>query len=236
MREASSKAGHVTGAARYARRRRPEPTLLVSEIYSSLQGEGPEQGYPTVLVRLTGCNLRCNYCDSAFAFYSGERRLLSEVVGAVKAAGLPRVLVTGGEPMAQAATPALCRALLGAGLSVSIETNGTYSLASLPRKILKVVDVKTPGSGEGGSFQESVLKQVDAKDLLKFVLTGREDYAWSRDFLRERSLPGAVQAAFSPVWGRLEPRELAAWILEDRLPVRLQLQLHKVLWGERRGV
>lgn len=233
---APSPSGRPTGAARYAKRRLPEPTLLVTEIYASIQGEGPEQGYPTVLVRLTGCNLRCNYCDSAFAFFGGERRTLSEVVREVLAARIARVLVTGGEPMAQAGTPALCRALLRSGLLVSIETNGAYGLSALPRRVVKVVDVKTPGSGEGDSFQERLLTELDGKDLLKFVLSGREDYLWSRDFLLRHSLPGKLQAAFSPVWGRVDPKELAAWILEDRLPVRLQLQLHKVLWGEARGV
>ena len=138
--------------------------------------------------------------------------------------------------MAQAATPALCRALLRAGLAVSMETNGAYSLAALPRKVLKVVDVKAPGSGQGESFQKRLLEEMEAKDLLKFVLSGREDYLWARDFLRRHALLGKIQAAFSPVWGRVDPKDLAAWVLEDRLPVRLQLQLHKVLWGDRRGV
>ncbi len=182
--------GQPTGAKRYLKRAEAEPTLLVNEIYASLQGEGPEQGYPTVLLRLTGCNLRCTYCDSAFAFFKGERRTLRSVVETVAAFGIGRVLVTGGEPMAQRETPALCRALLRAGHAVSIETNGAYELAALPRRVLKVVDVKTPGSGEGDSFQPYLLEQMDKKDVLKFVCGDRDDYLWSREFMASHGLPG----------------------------------------------
>jgi 7-carboxy-7-deazaguanine synthase len=225
-----------TGAGRYLKRSAGEPTLLLNELYASLQGEGPEQGYPTVLVRLTGCNLRCGYCDSAFSFFKGERVTLSEVVERVLAFGVSRVLVTGGEPMAQRETPALCRALLRAGRSVSIETNGSYDLSPLPKRVLKVVDVKAPGSGEGGSFQPPLLEQMDRKDALKFVCRSREDYMWTRDFLKRHGLPGPPAIILSPVWGALDPKELAAWTVEDRLDARVQLQLHKVLWGNTRGV
>ena len=224
-----------TGAARYTKRALAEPTLLVNEIYASLQGEGPEQGYPTVLVRLTGCNLRCNYCDSAFAFFKGERMALKAVLAKVASFGIGRVLVTGGEPMAQRETPALCKALLRSGHEVSIETNGAYELAALPKRVLKVVDVKTPGSGEGASFQPYLLEQMDRKDVLKFVLSHREDYLWARNFMAAHHLPGPPRVMFSPVWGRLDPKDLAAWTLDDRLDARVQLQLHKVLWGNKRG-
>ncbi len=227
--------GQPTGAKRYIKRAGAEPTLLINEIYASLQGEGPEQGYPTVLLRLTGCNLRCTYCDSAFAFFKGERRTLRQVVEAVASFGIGRVLVTGGEPMAQRETPALCRALLRAGHSVSVETNGAYELAALPRRVLKVVDVKTPGSGEGGSFQPHLLEEMDRKDVLKFVCGSREDYLWSREFMARHGLPGPPSVLFSPVWGSLDPKDLAAWVLEDRLDARVQVQLHKVLWGNKRG-
>jgi 7-carboxy-7-deazaguanine synthase len=224
------------GADRYPKPSTSKRTLLINELYASLQGEGPEVGYPTVLVRLTGCNLRCTYCDSAFSFYEGERVTITDVVRKVGALGIPRVLVTGGEPMAQAETPALCRALIRAGHQVSLETNGSYDLSSLPKAVLKVVDVKTPGSREGDSFDATLLNQMDAKDVLKFVCKDRRDYSWTRDFLRGYDLPGPPSVILSPVWGKLEPRELAEWILEDRLRVRLQVQLHKVLWGNRRGV
>ncbi len=226
----------AVGGERYLNRPQTEPTLLLNELYVSLQGEGPEQGYPTVLVRLTGCNLRCSYCDSAFAFFKGQRVALGEVVRRVTSHGIRRVLVTGGEPMAQAATPALCRALLEAGRAVSIETNGAYDLGCLPGEVLKVVDVKAPASGEGGSFQLPILDELDRKDVLKFVLSSREDYLWAVDFLVRHHLPGAAAVVFSPVWGLLNPAALAEWIAGDRLEVRLQLQLHKVLWGNKRGV
>jgi 7-carboxy-7-deazaguanine synthase len=223
------------GAERYPRAGPGPATLLLNELYLSLQGEGPEQGFPTVLLRLAGCNLRCSYCDSAYAFFEGRRVSLAEAVERTLSFGVKRVLVTGGEPMAQAATPALCRSLLGKGLSVSLETNGAYGLSSIPGRVVKVVDVKTPGSGEAGSFAAEILGQLGKKDVLKFVCTDRGDYLWSREFLGRHGLPGPPSAFFSPAWGRLEPAELAAWILEDKLPVRLQLQLHKVVWGEARG-
>ena len=226
--------GQPTGAKRYLKRAEAEPTLLVNEIYASLQGEGPEQGFPTVLVRLTGCNLRCTYCDSAFAFFKGDRMTMAQVVEKAASFGIPRVLVTGGEPLAQRETPALCRALLRRGHAVSIETNGAYELAALPQRVLKVVDVKTPGSGEGGSFQPFLLAQMDRKDVLKFVCRDRADYLFSREFVTRHRLPGPPGVLFSTVWGALDPKDLAAWVLEDRLDARVQVQLHKVLWGNSR--
>jgi len=226
------------GADRYPPPRAGEVTLLLNELYASVQGEGPETGYPTVLVRLTGCNLRCKYCDSAFAFFKGDRVGLSALVEKVRSFGIPRVLLTGGEPMAQGGTPALCRALLRHGLRVSIETNGAYLLDGLPKAVRRVVDVKTPGSGEGGSFQEALLPTLGPRDSLKFVLTGRKDYLWTRDFIAAHRLGGArsPELYLSPVWGKMEPADLAAWAVADRLPARVQVQLHKVLWGNKRGV
>ncbi|MEW6757168.1 MAG: radical SAM protein, partial [Acidobacteriota bacterium] len=173
-----------SGASRYLGAKPPAASLLINEIYPCLQGEGPETGYPTVLVRLTGCNLRCLYCDSAFAYYEGERMSVDAVCARADGFGIPRVLVTGGEPMAQAATPALCGALLRGGHRVSVETSGAFSLKALPRDVLKVVDVKAPGSGEAGSFQAEILEDLSAKDALKFVLRGREDYLFALDFLQ----------------------------------------------------
>jgi len=226
------------GADRYPPPRAGEVTLLVNELYASVQGEGPEVGYPTVLVRLTGCNLRCHYCDSAFAFFRGERVGLSALVERIGSFGLPRVLITGGEPMAQGGTPALCRALLRRGLKVSVETNGSYLLDSLPRAARRVVDVKTPGSGAGATFQPALLATLGPKDTLKFVLTGRKDYLWARDFIagHRLGLPRSPELYLSPAWGKVEPSSLAEWAVADRLPARVQVQLHKVLWGDRRGV
>ncbi|MEW5763965.1 MAG: radical SAM protein [Acidobacteriota bacterium] len=224
-----------SGASRYLGAKPAAESLLVNEIYPSLQGEGPETGYPTTLVRLTGCNLRCRYCDSTFAYFKGERMSLEAVCSRVESYGISRVLVTGGEPMAQAATPALCRALLLGGHRVSIETSGAFSLKALPPEVTKVVDVKTPGSGEADSFQTDILGDLTPKDALKFVLRGREDYLFALDFL-ERT-PGALtpQVFLSPVWGELDPKDLADWMLKDRPEARLMVQLHKVLWGDQRG-
>lgn len=236
MSDTSTERPAPVGAERYPRAPGSKATLLVNEIYASLQGEGPEQGYPTVLIRLTGCNLRCTYCDSAFSFYNGTRAALRAVVEEAHAYGIRRVLVTGGEPMAQAGTPALCRGLLRLGHAVSVETNGAYSLSALPRAVVKVVDVKTPGSGEGESFQPGILDQLDRRDVLKFVCRDREDYLWTRAFMERYHLPDPPGVTLSPVWGSVDPKDLAAWILQDKLPARLQIQLHKVLWGYRRGV
>ncbi len=226
------------GAERYPRPRAGKITLLVNEIYASIQGEGPQTGFPTVLARLAGCNLRCSYCDSSHAFYEGERIELGALVERISSYRLRRVLVTGGEPMAQAGTPALCRALLRGRFKVSIETNGSYALESLPRQAVKVVDVKTPLSGAAESFQARILSSLAPKDALKFVVAGKKDYLWSRDFILNNGLQakGSPQLLFSPVWGEIKPADLAGWVLRDRLEARVQVQLHKVLWGNRRGV
>lgn len=224
------------GAARYPKGRGPEPTLLVNETFLSIQGEGPEQGYPTFFIRLTGCNLRCGYCDSAHAFFQGTRRRIGDVVEEARRSGAGRVLVTGGEPMAQAAAPRLCKALLEAGLLVSVETNGSFALDSLPAAVRRVVDVKTPASGEEGSFLFSIPGKLRRGDALKFVLVDREDYLWTRDFLRAYTVPPGVEVLLSTAWGKLDPGTLAGWLLADRLGVRVQIQLHKLLWGDRRGV
>jgi 7-carboxy-7-deazaguanine synthase len=229
-------AGGPRGAARYPKDRHRAPTLLVAETFISIEGEGPEQGFPTFFIRLTGCNLRCSYCDSAHAFFEGTRRLLDDVVEEARRSGTGRVLVTGGEPLCQAATPLLCRELARLGLIVSIETNGSMSLAGLPAAVRKVVDVKAPGSGEGGAFLPGILGQLRRGDALKFVISHREDYLWTRSFLGEYTIPAGVEVLLSPAWGAMDPGVLAGWILEDRAQVRFQIQLHKVLWGDKRGV
>lgn len=223
------------GAARYLGKKPTPRTLLVNEIYASLQGEGPEQGYPCVLVRLTGCPLRCSYCDSPFAFFEGRRMTVDEVVEEAGRFGIARVLVTGGEPLAQAAAPVLCRVLLEKGHRVSVETNGVEDLTPLPEGVVKVVDVKTPGSGEGGSFRLDNLLLLGPRDALKFVLTGKEDFDFALEFLERHGGGLPCEVFFSPVPGRLEPALLAEWMVERTVEARLMLQLHKILWGEARG-
>ncbi|MEJ2368299.1 MAG: radical SAM protein [Acidobacteriota bacterium] len=212
-----------------------EKTLLVNEIYDSIQGEGPEQGFPIVLVRLTGCNLRCTYCDSRYTFYQGDRMTLGAVLERVEAFGHPRVLVTGGEPMAQAGTADLCRSLVERGFKVSIETNGAYALDNLPVQVMKLVDVKTPGSGEAGCFQAHILDTLDGKDVLKFVLTSEEDYVWTAGFVERHRRREGPQMYLSPAWGALDPASIAEWMVRDHLDARLQVQIHKILWGDKRG-
>lgn len=228
--------GGPRGGARYPRPPASEPTLLVHETFLSIQGEGPEQGYPTHFIRLAGCNLRCSYCDTAYAYFQGARRTLGDVVEEARRSGADRVLVTGGEPMAQAGTPALCRALLRAGLSVSLETNGSFALGGIPAHVRRIVDVKTPGSGEGGSFLHGLLPALRRGDAIKFVLADRDDYLWTRQFLREYTAPAGVEILLSPAWGQLDPGPLAGWMVEDRVRARLHLQIHRILWGTRRGV
>lgn len=223
------------GAARYLGEKPPPRTLLVNEVYASIQGEGPEQGYPCVLVRLTGCPLRCSYCDSAFAFFEGRRMTVEEAAEAAGRFGISRVLVTGGEPLAQAAAPALCRVLLERGHRVSVETNGAHDLAHLPEGVVKVVDVKTPGSGEEGTFRMDNLRLLGPRDALKFVLTGREDFDFAVGFLERHGATLTCPVFFSPAAGRLEARLLAEWMVERTVEARLMVQLHKVLWGEARG-
>lgn len=224
------------GAERY-----PEPlsggtTLIVNEIYESIQGEGPEQGLPVIIVRLTGCNLRCSYCDSAFSFFEGERLGLDRLLERAGGFKARRVLVTGGEPMVQGGTPTLCEALLDKGKKVSLETNGSFSLAGLPPQVVKVVDVKLPDSGCEGSFNTEVLSGIDEKDALKFVCASRKDYEYARSFIAEASGKVSAQIFFMPVWNSLDPAELAGWIIEDGLEARIQVQLHKIIWGDFRGV
>ena len=225
------------GAARYTREESGEISLLVNETFVSIQGEGPLQGVPTFFIRLTGCNLRCRYCDTTYAYFEGDRRGIGEVVHEAADSGAPAILVTGGEPLAQAGTPALCSSLLEAGLDVSLETNGTFSLQSLPLGVRKSVDVKTPGSGYGDSFSSEILQDLGPGDTLKFVVVSREDFDWARGWLREKKIPAAgPEVFFLPAWGRVNARDLAGWVLQQRLRARVQVQLHKILWGERRGV
>jgi 7-carboxy-7-deazaguanine synthase len=218
----------------------------VNEIFHSVQGEGSRAGRPCLFIRLTGCPLRCVYCDTAYAFYEGEMMELEAILDQVRSrlgapmAGpnAPFVELTGGEPLAHPDAPALLRTLLDAGYQVALETAGSHDLSVVPRAVVKIVDRKTPGSGEAGRWLESNLEHmVSGQDELKFVLNGKDDYAWAREWCAARDVLGRLEVLFSPVWGALDPAWLAGQIVRDRLPVRFQLQLHKVVWGaDRRGV
>ncbi|MBK6348961.1 MAG: 7-carboxy-7-deazaguanine synthase QueE [Proteobacteria bacterium] len=208
--------------------------LKVTETFVSIQGEADAVGWPTLFIRLTGCPLRCVYCDTQYSFYGGEWRTLDELL-VIARDSRAHVCVTGGEPLAQKACLELLAALCEAGYSVSLETSGALDVAAVDPRVSRVVDLKTPESGEVKRNQLENLDVLTSHDQLKFVLCSRADYEWARDLLRDLPVPLPAQVLFSPVWGQVEPRELADWILADRLPVRLQVQLHKYLWGNEPG-
>lgn len=210
-------------------------SLRVSEIFASLQGESTTVGVPTVFVRLTGCPLRCHWCDTTYAFRGGERLALDEILARVAAFGLSEVCVTGGEPLAQPACRELLTLLADAGYRVSLETSGAISIAGLDPRVRCVMDLKAPGSGEVDKNLWDNLEHLRAHDEVKFVLADRADYEWAKDILERHDLARRATVLFSPVAGSLPPSTLAEWIVADRLPVRFQLQLHKILWGDARG-
>ncbi len=211
-------------------------TLRISEIFFSLQGETRTAGLPTVFVRLTGCPLRCTYCDTDYAFEGGQLMSLQQILEAVAGYAPRYVCVTGGEPLAQPNVHPLLTALCDAGYEVSLETGGAMPVEKVDPRVVKVVDLKTPASGELARNRYDNLVFLDRKDQLKFVLCNREDYEWARMQLDQHQLPGKVgEILFSPSFGQLAPRDLADWILADRLPVRMQMQLHKIVWGDERG-
>lgn len=209
--------------------------IRLTEIFYSLQGESRTAGLPTVFVRLTGCPLRCVYCDTEYAFHGGNWWSFDEVLAEVREHGTPYVCVTGGEPLAQKACYELLTRLCDEGFSVSLETSGAMDIAPVDARVMKVMDLKTPDSGEQARNRWENLKHLNEGDQVKFVICSREDYEWARDVLRERNLPDICEALFSPCWGQQDARELAEWILEDKLRVRFQIQLHKIIWGEEPG-
>lgn len=211
-------------------------TLRITEIFHSLQGETSRMGLPTVFVRLTGCPMRCTYCDSAYAFTGGETLHLDDIMAKIAAFGCKTVCVTGGEPLVQKGVHLLFQRLCDAGYSVSVETGGGEPIAGVDPRVSRILDVKTPASNEMQNMHWPNLDEVNANDEIKFVLVDRADYEWARDLLREKQLDQRAPVLFSPVWESLPPQQLAAWVLEDRLPVRMQVQLHKILWGEKQGV
>lgn len=213
-----------------------EREVRINEIFFSLQGESTRVGLPTVFVRLTGCPLRCGYCDTAYAFHEGRTRKIDDILAEVGSHGVQTVCVTGGEPLAQKSCLPLLRALCDAGYSVSLETSGAIDVAGVDPRVSRIVDIKTPGSGEVEKNFWNNLNVLNAHDEIKFVLTGEADYAWAASIIRDKGLASTCSVLLSPSFGELKPDQLASWILRDRLPVRMQLQLHKILWGEKRGV
>ncbi|HVY80588.1 MAG TPA: 7-carboxy-7-deazaguanine synthase QueE [Steroidobacteraceae bacterium] len=209
--------------------------LKITEIFYSLQGEADTAGIPTTFVRLTGCPLRCQYCDTAYAFHGGEWWEIDAILARVQELGAKHVCVTGGEPLAQKNCVELLRLLADRGHRVSLETSGAMSLEAVDPRVVIVADVKTPGSGEESRNRYDELARLGSKDLVKFVICGREDYEWSRAKIAELDLPSRCTVLFSPSHEQLAARDLADWILEDRLPVRFQIQLHKYLWGNTPG-
>ncbi len=206
--------------------------LKVFEIFHSLQGETSRIGLPTVFVRLTGCPLRCGYCDTAYAFQGGENLTQDRILERVAAFGAKYVTVTGGEPLAQKECIPLLQKLCDAGYDVSLETGGALDIGAVDPRVSVILDIKTPGSGESERNRWENLELLKSRDEVKFVLCGRADYEWAKRVLAERGLAGKCPVLFSPVYSTLRPDDLADWVLQDRLPVRMQVQLHKILWGE----
>lgn len=209
--------------------------LRVTEIFFSLQGEASRVGLPTVFVRLTGCPLRCGYCDTDYAFQGGEWLDLATILDRVRAYPTRHVTVTGGEPLAQRACLELLSTLCDQGLDVSLETSGALDISGVDARVARIVDVKTPGSGEEEKNHWPNLDRLTPRDEVKFVLTGESDYLWARERLAEYALPARCPVLFSPAWGSLHAAMLAEWVLRDGLAVRVQVQLHKLLWGQEPG-
>jgi 7-carboxy-7-deazaguanine synthase len=211
--------------------------MRISEIYASIHGESQYAGMPCTLVRTTGCDLRCVYCDTTYAFVGGREMSVDEIVAEVKRLALPFVLLTGGEPMLQVEIATLAEQLLSNAFKVAIETSGAHLLDSLPADVFRIVDIKTPSSGESQRMQWQVLEGLRPCDAVKFVLSDESDYRWSVDQVIRLRLATRTEVLFSPVHGKLDPKILVAWIVRDRLPVRVNLQLHKYVWGANtRGV
>ncbi len=209
--------------------------LRLTEIFLSLQGEARSVGWPTVFVRLTGCPLRCQYCDTVYAFHGGQWFDIEQIIAQVSAFNTRHVCVTGGEPLAQKRCLTLLARLCDSGFSVSLETSGAIDISEVDPRVARVIDIKTPGSGEVTRNRLENLSLLKADDQLKFVICSRDDYDWARAFIDTHQLSSRCELLFSPSYTQIQPAQLADWIIADRLPVRFQLQLHKQLWGEQPG-
>jgi 7-carboxy-7-deazaguanine synthase len=205
--------------------------MRITEIYASVQGETQYAGLPCTLVRTTGCDLRCTYCDTAYAFYGGQDMAIEDILAEVRRLGPRLVLLTGGEPMLQREIVALADLLLADGYRVMIETSGAHAVDALPPAVIRIVDVKTPSSGESRRMHWPALERLRPQDAVKFVLGDEADYQYVTQVIRAHDLGARTEVLLSPVHGRLDPRELVSWMLRDRLPARLNLQLHKYVWG-----
>lgn len=213
----------------------PAVKLRITEIFASIQGESTWVGLPTVFVRLTGCPLRCSWCDTAYAFTGGENRSLDEVLAEVARHGLKHVCVTGGEPLSQKGCLPLLSALCDAGYAVSLETSGALDIGAADPRVSRIMDLKAPGSGEVERNLYDNIAHLKADDEVKIVLANANDYAWTKQQIATHRLAERCTVLLSPVAGELDPAQLAEWIVRDRLPVRFQLQLHKILWNDARG-
>ncbi len=211
-------------------------TVMLNEIFFSLQGESSWQGLPCVLVRLTGCNLRCGYCDTPYAYQEGREIRLGEIVKEIGKFGCRLVEITGGEPLAQPGTVLLARRLLRLGYTVMVETNGSFDISMLPDSVIKIADIKTTGSGAGKSFRWDNLKHLNKKDEIKFVVTSRADFDWAVRHVKKHGLADKLTVNISPAAGTVSETDAAKWILESGYPLRLNLQLHRILWGDKRAV
>jgi 7-carboxy-7-deazaguanine synthase len=212
-------------------------SLVINEIFTSIQGESTRAGLPCTFVRLTACNLRCTYCDTAYAFHEGRAREIGDVVSEVERRGVKLVTVTGGEPLLQDGVHEMIGALLDRGFDVQVETSGSVSTGKLDPRARVILDVKSPGSGEAAAMDWENLRRARDRDEVKLVLVDRADYEWARGLLREGRVPAGVPVLLSPAHGTLDPKDLAAWMLEDGLHARLQIQIHKYIWGsDARGV
>lgn len=212
-----------------------DESVRITEIFTSLQGESSRVGLPTVFIRLTGCPLRCTWCDTEYSFHGGTSRQINDIVAEAVAANVRNVCVTGGEPLAQKSCLTLLARLCDAGLSVSLETSGALDISAVDPRVSRIMDLKAPGSGEVSKNRMDNLVQLTGKDEIKFVLADQLDYDWARSLVTEHSLAERCDVLFSPVHGSLPAQQLADWIVRDRLPVRFQLQLHKLLWHDARG-
>jgi len=214
-----------------------DSTLRITETFFSLQGESSLAGIPTFFIRLTGCPLRCTYCDTAYAFHGGKLVQLADLVAQAKTSGAQYVCVTGGEPLAQPECLSLLSELCNASFQVSLETSGALTIEHVDQRVIKIVDIKTPASSEAEKNLWQNIAHLLPQDQVKFVIGGRSDYDWSKKILQQYELSKKVSnVLFSPSEGRVPAADLAQWILEDKLPVRFQMQLHKIIWGNKRGV